>query len=257
MNHTIVFSGTLRKVAALLALAASATLTSQSARADKFTNAFIEFEKPANWNCILEGAEFVCQSNDPAKKKEAIIVFAAKLKGVQDSAKQYLDYLGAAKQYTSGTGRNLTSVVKYAKTTNLREHPWVDSLHFESEIPGYYTRYLATIYKEEIGVLVTYSVSKDKYPEYTRLLEPMVNSLTVFRKGNDGLNSQAGPGGLPQVNIPRAMDGGLFPKNPVTGGGAPEKSKSDGSEGAAGGGALLLLLLAGAGVFLFLKKKKG
>ena len=238
-------------------LSALTLLVTSAARAEKFSNAFIEFEKPSNWNCILEGAEFVCQSNDASKKKEAIIVFAAKLKGDQDSLKQYLDYLDAAKTYTSTSGRNVQSQKKYARKTNLREHPWIDALHFESEIPAYYTRYLATLYKEEIGVLVTYSVVKDKYEEYTRLFEPMVNSLKVFRIANQGINDQSGPGGLPRVNIQGALDGSLFPKGQTTvAGGAPEKPKDE-NEGAGGAGPLLLLLLVGGGVFIFLKKKKG
>ena len=257
MKLDLGFSNACRSLATWGGLAASLLLTTQNARAEKFSNAFIEFEKPANWTCLLEGAEFVCQSNDATKKKEAIIVFAAKLKGDQDSLKQYLDYLDAAKTYPSASGRNVKSEKKYARKTNLREHPWIDALHFESEIPGYYTRYVATLYKEEIGVLVTYSVAKDKYQEYTRLFEPMVNSLTVFRKGNTGINEQTG-NGLPQVNIPRAMDGGLFPTGQTVAGGAPEKAPSEGSgSGGGGAGPLLLLVLLGGAVFVFLKKKKG
>lgn len=257
MKLDLGFTNARRSLAALGALAASLLLTSPNARAEKFSNAFIEFEKPANWTCLLEGAEFVCQSNDATKKKEAIIVFAAKLKGDQDSLKQYLDYLDASKTYTSASNRNVKSEKKYARKYNIGEHPWIDALHFESEIPGYYTRYLATLYKEEIGVLVTYSVAKDKYQEYNRLFEPMVNSLKVFRLNNTGINEQA-TNGLPQVNIPRAMDGGLFPKGQTVAGGAPEKAPSENSGGGGGGaGPLLLLVLVGAAAFIFLKKKKG
>jgi hypothetical protein len=232
-----------------------AALASQPVHAEKFTNQFIEFEKPANWNCVLEGAEFVCQSNDPAKKKEAIIVFAAKLKGDQDNLKQYLDYLNAPKSYQSVTGKAVVSEKKIAKNTNIKEHPWVDALHLESEIPGYYTRYFATVY-EDIGVLVTYSVAKNQYQDYTKLFEPMVNTLRVFRKKGP-INVVGGPtNGLPQVNVGQHMGGDpLFPDQPA----APaEKVGSTKGTGEDDGGMLplLLLVVVGAGAFIYIRKKR-
>ena len=59
-------------------------LSAAPARASLFANQFIEFELPPMWQCNLEGAEWVCQSGDDAKKRDAIIVLAAKLKGEQE-----------------------------------------------------------------------------------------------------------------------------------------------------------------------------
>src|SRR6476661_1783933 len=154
--------------------------------AAKFANQFTEFELPPQWQCNLEGAEWVCQSTNENKKKDAIIVLAAKLKGDQDSLDQYLAYLKAAKTFTSVQGKPVKSEPKYAKTINLNGQAWIDSLHMESEIPGFYTRYLATI-KQDIGVLVTYSINKAKYQQYLDDFENMVKTLKVFRKAG-GIN---------------------------------------------------------------------
>jgi hypothetical protein len=154
--------------------------------AAKFANQFTEFELPPQWQCNLEGAEWVCQSTNETKKRDAIIVLAAKLKGDQDSLDQYLTYLKAAKTYTSVTGKPVKSDPKYAKTANINGHAWVDALHLESEIPGFYTRYLATV-KQDIGVLVTYSINKNKYQQYLEDFETMVKTLKVFRKAG-GIN---------------------------------------------------------------------
>ena len=151
------------------------------ASAAKFSNQFAEFELPPQWQCSLEGAEWVCQSANEAKKREAIIVLAAKLKGDQDSLDQYLSYLKTSKNFTSAQGKPMKSDPKYAKTVQINGQPWVDSLHMESEIPGFYTRYLATI-KEDIGVLITYSINKAKYQDYLQDFENMVKTLKVFRK---------------------------------------------------------------------------
>jgi LPXTG-motif cell wall-anchored protein len=156
--------------------------------AAKFANQFIEFELPAQWQCNLEGAEWVCQSTDEKKKKDAIIVLAAKIAGPQDSMDQYLTYLKSAKSYNSIQGKPVKSDPKYAKNFVINGQTWVDALHLESEIPGFYTRYLATI-KEDIGVLVTYSINKAKYQSYIEDFDNLARTLKVFRKPGAGLNA--------------------------------------------------------------------
>jgi hypothetical protein len=182
-----------------------------NAFAVKFANQFTEFELPPGWNCNLEVAEWVCQSADPAKKKEAIIVLAAKLKGDQDSLDQYLSYLKSTKTFTSVSGKTMKSEPRYAKTVNLNGNPWVDALHLESEIPGFYTRYFATV-KDDIGVLVTYSVAKAKYAEYNKDFDNMVSTLKVFRKAG-GINVAPQSADLLKTQIPTTIsaDGGVFP----------------------------------------------
>ncbi len=169
-----------QKLLALLSLA-SLLLLPQLSFATKFANQFTEFELPPQWQCSLEGAEWVCQSTNELKKKDAIVVLAAKLKGDQDSLDQYLSYLKATKTYTSPQGKPVKSDPKYAKTINVNGQAWVDSLHLESEIPGFYTRYLATV-KTDIGVLVTYSINKTKYQQYLEDMDNLVRTLKVFRK---------------------------------------------------------------------------
>src|SRR6476620_3480272 len=143
MNHRIGF--------ALGVLLSALCLLPKDGFASKFANQFTEFELPPQWQCNLEGAEWVCQSTNESKKKDAIIVLAAKLKGDQDSLDQYLNYLKAPKTFTNVQGKSVKSEAKYAKTVNINGQAWVDSLHLESELPGFYTRYLATV-KQDIGV---------------------------------------------------------------------------------------------------------
>ena len=179
-------------------------LMAPGANAAKFANQFTEFELPPQWQCTLEGAEWVCQNTNDAKKKDAIIVLAAKLKGDQDSLDQYLAYLKAPKTYTSARGKAVKSEAKYAKFTNLNGQAWIDSLHLESEIPGFYTRYLATV-KQDIGVLITYSIAKSKYAQYLNDFEGIVKTLKVFRKAG-GINVAPQSGNLFQnTQIPAGI----------------------------------------------------
>lgn len=166
----------------------SILFSSVNAHASKFANQFVEFELPTGWVCLLEGAEWVCQNQaDASKKKDAIIVLAAKIQGDQDTLDQYQAYLKNPKSYSTPQGKNVTSEVRYAQTKTIGDQPWVDALHLESEISGFYTRYLATV-KDGIGVLVTYSVNKNKYQEYASMFEAMVKSLKAFRR-DGGLNA--------------------------------------------------------------------
>ena len=158
-----------------------------SANAAKFANQFVEFELPAGWSCVLEGAEWVCQNQqDPIKKKDAIIILAAKIQGDQDTLDQYLNYLKNPKTYTTPQGKSVTSEVRFARNNTIGDQSWVDALHLESEITGFFTRYVATV-KDGIGVLVTYSVNKNKYQEYSTIFDEMIKSLKAFRK-EGGLN---------------------------------------------------------------------
>jgi hypothetical protein len=173
----------------LFGLTLAPFLLTLSAHAGKFANQFVEFELPgSSWTCLLEGTEWVCQNQqDPVKKKEAIIILAAKIQGDQDTLDQYLSYLKNPKTYTNGQGKQVTSQVKYAQSKTIQDQPWADSLHVDSEISGFYTRYLATV-KDGIGILVTYSVNKNKYTDYSALFEEMVKSLKAFRR-EGGLNA--------------------------------------------------------------------
>jgi hypothetical protein len=185
----------------------AALIFSQSAFAAKFANQFVEFELPTNWVCLLEGTEWVCQNQQDAdKKKDAIIILAAKIQGAQDTLDQYVSYLKNPKVYTTPQGKSVTSEVRYAQTKTIQDTPWVDALHLESEIPGFYTRYLATV-KDGIGILVTYSVNKNKYQDYTAMFDSMVKSLKAFRR-EGGLNAAPASSDLfKNSHIPSGISG--------------------------------------------------
>jgi hypothetical protein len=245
-----------------LAFASLLSLSAPFAQAAKFSNQFTEFELPPGWTCNLEAAEWVCQNLDPAKSKEAIIVLAAKLKGDQDSLDQYLSYLKATKTFTSVSGKPMKSEPRFSSTKNLNGHPWVDALHLESEIPGFYTRYFATV-KDDIAVLVTYSVAKAKYQEYQKAFDPMIATLKVFRKSG-GINVAPANTNILQPNIPTTIaDGTVFPGvNPQGGALDPERGSQSRGQARAGGSKgsddLMFygLIVLGAAVFFIIRKKK-
>jgi hypothetical protein len=164
----------------------SILLFAQDASAKRFSSKFCEFELPPGWDCALEGTEYVCQSENADRKKESIIILAAKFRGEQDSLDAYMAYLKKTKEYTLPGGKRQISEPKNVSMANLNNHQWVDALHLASEVPGFYTRYLATV-KEDLGVAVTFSVGKDLYSAYQPVIDKMVASLRVFRQAKTNL----------------------------------------------------------------------
>jgi hypothetical protein len=227
-------------------LATTLLLTFASfAEAKTFSNQFIEFQLPEKWDCALDGTEWVCQSTDEQKKRDAIIVLAAKIKKAgMDELPVYKAHLEKPAQYQSLSGETINSEPRYVKEIPINSKPWIDALHLQSEIPDFYTRYLATV-ESDLGILVTFSVRKDKYDEYAADIEAMAKSLRAFRKPG-ALNES---GGGADIKSPEDV---LFPA-----GGQEGKVKKAGQGGGDDGAMmLLLLLLVGGGVGFFIWKKK-
>lgn len=217
------------------------------AEAKIFANQFIEFELPGKWNCQLDGTEWVCQSEDEQKKRDAIIVLAAKIKKVgMDELPVYKAHLEKPQQYQSLSGETITSEARYVKEIDIKGKPWIDSLHLQSEIPDFYTRYLATV-EADLGILVTFSVRKDKYDEYAPDIENMAKSLRAFRKPGD---VNAGGGGEDIIADPSA------PIFDAAGEATGKKKKTGGDSGGSEAFLFIILIAAGAGAFFIWKKKQ-
>jgi hypothetical protein len=159
------------------------------AQAKLFHNSYVQFELPDRWTCNLEGTEWVCSSDNKNEAREAIIILTAKEVGAQDSFPIYENYLKTPKPVQMNNGKTVLSQIKNVKTRKINDHPWVDSLHLGSEIPGYYTRYVATI-KDRIAILVTLSAHQKFYTKYSTDFFKAVESLRVIAS-KDMFNNKA------------------------------------------------------------------
>lgn len=173
-----------------------AVFVAQLATAKQFKNAYISFEIPERWNCVLEATEWVCRSGDSNESKEAIIVLTAKEVGPSDSLQIYENHMRNPIKTTTKTGENVISQVMSPPTQKkINNLLWVDGFHQGSEIQNYYTRYIATI-KEKIAVLVTFSAHKEFYSKYAADFFNAINSLNVIATKNSLQDpSVQGPGG--------------------------------------------------------------
>jgi len=221
------------------------------ANAKPFTSQYCEFELPAGWECSLEGTEWVCQSLNKDRKKEAIIILAAKIRGDQDSLAAYKAYLRGTKTFTLPGGKTQVSEAKYAKTSIINKHQWIDALHLASEVPGFYTRYLATV-KADLGVAVTLSVAKDHYQGYQKTFDGIVKTLKVFRQQKKGLSKLV----LKDADKNLLDNTTFIPDSDQKFDISQKKRKGKGAGGGLGGNALYFIIAGVAVVGLIALKKK-
>ncbi len=233
-----------------LIVLASIFVTS-SAYAKRFANKYAEFELPSGWECELEGSEWVCQSTNADRKKEAIIILAAKIRGEQDDLDKYQQYLKQTKIYVLPGGKKQVSESKYVKMKTINAQRWVDALHLASEVPGFYTRYLATV-KEDLGVAVTFSVSKEHYAAYQTIFDKIIASLRVFRQKHVDLSRLRAKGKEEDL-----LEGVTYIPDDVNANDLSRRKKKAGA-GSAGGDNMTLFIILGGAIagFIIMKKKK-
>lgn len=224
------------------------------AEAKVFRNAYVAFELPDRWKCVLEHTEWVCRSEQEKESREAIIILTAKEVGPTDSFDAYASHLNTAQSVAyRGQGAGTSRIIYAPKKVRINDHDWIDGLHLASEVPNYFTRYLATI-KDKIAILVTFSAHKDFYSKYSQDFYRAVMSLRVIATKNLLAQPDLGPirpggeslGGPISAVMPSDMAG----------------TEADGAEFNSGGGKMkwVLILLAAAlagGGFVMYKRSKG
>jgi hypothetical protein len=223
-------------------------LLSSAAHAKRFRNAYVSFELPPNWNCKLEGSEWVCENDFSQKTKEAIIILTAKEVGPTDTLPAYLAHLQAPRTITGRGGATSKSQVINVKERMISSQMWIDGMHLGSEVGPYFTRYLATI-KERIAILITFSAHKQHYTKYSADFIKAVESLRVVATkdtlGNRAADNSRGSetiGAPIGQNMPSMDSEGM----PMEGGGGRGRGKYS----------ILMwlaIILGAAGLYLYYK----
>ncbi|MBK9321895.1 MAG: hypothetical protein IPM97_02865 [Bdellovibrionaceae bacterium] len=210
----------------------------------------MSFELPPTWNCNLEQTEWVCRSESTKESKEAIIILTAKEVGITDSFQLYEQHLNSPITLKLKSGGATESKIVYkSKTVQINDQNWIDGLHLGSEVQNYFTRYLATI-KGRIAVLITFSAHKQFYTKYSQDFFKAVMSLRVTETKNLGNASDLGPirpgsGTLGPGSFQNAMPADMANPEEVSGKGGNKMILL-----------IIALILAGAGIYIFLKKRK-
>ncbi len=122
-------------------------------------------------------------------------------------------------------------------------------MHLSSEIPSYYTRYLATI-KERLAILVTFSGHQKHFTKYSNDFFRAVESLRVVAAKDLFEPTQLAPLNPGSETLGSPVGGPLDPaieEYPVDSGGGGSK---------AGKMLAIAVLIASIGAYILLKKRK-
>ncbi len=213
-----------------------------------FRNAYIAFEMPDEWNCTLEQTEWVCRSAKLPDMKEAIIILTAKEVGPTDSFPMYESHLNMPISANAQATATKSKMVYKAKYVQINNQQWLDGLHLGSEVPNYFTRYMATI-KSKIAVLVTFSAHEKYYSKYSTMFHNAIMSMRVIASQSISARPELGPlrPGSETIGqtINSAMPADMYSSNDEKKGGNMTMILG-----------LLLILGAGLGYFFYKKKNK-
>jgi hypothetical protein len=216
-------------------------------QAKVFRNAYIAFEMPDDWNCTLEQTEWVCRSAKLPDMKEAIIILTAKEVGPTDSFPMYESHLNNPITANAQPAATQSKMIYKAKYVQINNQQWLDGLHLGSEVPNYFTRYMATI-KNKIAVLVTFSAHEKFYSKYSTMFHNAIMSMRVIASQNIGSRPDMGPLRPGSETIGQTINSAM-PADMYSG-----KEESKGGNGTLFLG-LLLMIVAGAGYYFYSKKK--
>lgn len=229
-------------------------------QARTFKNAYISFEMLDTWKCKLEQTEFVCRAEDPQESKEAVIILTAKEKGPTDSFPIYTDHLIkpiTAPSKNSGTMTSTVTIVP--REVMINDQKWIDSLHINSEVQNYYTRYLATI-KDQIAILVTFTAHNSKYQKHSGHFADTVKSLRVIATRDltaGGSGTIRGANETLGGTIGQAMPKDLLDSEDGIAGNEGKNKGLFSNPKVLGLLILVLALIAYVGIRIYQKKKKG
>lgn len=138
---------------------------------------YLKFEEPPGWSCEPSSqGVFVCESPNEQQRQDSVILFFGAQATDFDSLANYERYLSKIKTIVDDSGKSIESKVTFVRKRNINGFEWIDSLQQNSELPGFWTRYVATVQKP-LAILVTYVVSEQRYTELTPQFERMVASL--------------------------------------------------------------------------------
>ncbi len=232
-------------------------LASLTLEAKVFRNAYVAFELPDTWKCVLEHTEWVCRSESDKDSKEAIIILTAKEVGPTDSFEAYTQHLSVpqastAKQNGAGTA---SRVVYPPKQVKINDQIWIDGLHMGSEVQNYFTRYLATI-KDRISVLVTFSAHKNYYTKYSPDFFKAVMSLRVIANKNLLAKPETGPVRPGGDETFGTSVGRVMPENMVGSENAPGAGGNGGRTSTKTMFLIIAILLAAIAAYVLIKMKK-
>jgi hypothetical protein len=222
------------------------------------TTQYVSFEHPESWRCELNQGVYICQGVQEPDRKESIVLSVATIAGEWDSLDAYEKYLKTPRTIQDDTGAELESKISYTRRRNINGVTWIDSLQYNSELPGFWARYTATV-QNKLAILITYIVSDEYYSKMAPKFEKMISSLKPSNQFESSISSSQGKSVLPgnQILGPAAQKDLLSSRlNTKKTAPSTPSSQADSEEGSNPAVLLAAIVLIAGLVLVILKRGK-
>lgn len=141
---------------------------------------YLSVKEPAGWTCQSEEGLFKCQGNGKNCGRDSVMLLLSQTASSWDSLPNYDEYLRSVKTIVDDAGKPVISTISYTNDVDINGFPWIDSLQYNSELPLFWTRYLATLIRSDgknRAVLLTLLVSDRCFAEMENQFGAVVRSL--------------------------------------------------------------------------------
>jgi len=163
-------------------------------RANADTYGPVTFTLPQGWTCTNDNTSYVCLDHSQTKDNTSAIVVSFKNKSPEDSLLFYTNQLKQPRVLKDGEVTT-PSEVKLVHELELNGLKWIEGVHLNSELKGYYTHYFITVV-DPYAVLITVNVHESEYQHDMAALKPTIDSFRVTP---------------PKVETPAATPGAVAP----------------------------------------------
>lgn len=166
---------------------------------------YVTFDHPDSWRCEINQQVYICQGIQEPDRRESIVLSIATIAGEWDSLDAYEKYLKTPRTIQDENGKEIESKISYTRRRNINGFVWIDSLQYNSELPGFWARYTATV-QNKLAILITYIVSDDQYSKMAPKFEKMIASLKPVNDYESAISSIQPKSGLPGNTIMGPID---------------------------------------------------
>jgi len=214
--------------------------------------AYVSFDHPDGWRCELSQGVWICQSTLEGERRESVVLSIATMATEWDTIDNYLDYLKKTRTVTDDQGKPVESKVTYARKRDINGVTWVDSLQVNSELPGFWSRYVATVHNK-LAILITYVVSQEQYQRLAPQFERMVASLKPNAEFDLNIATKQGETPLPGSSKLGPLQANIL-RDRLKPAATPEPEVAE--EGGSSTPMLLGLLVVVGGAYWYLRRKR-
>lgn len=222
--------------------------------------AYVSFDTPDGWRCDLSEGVWICQTMVETHRKDSVVLSIASLATDWDTLDNYEKYLNQTRTIRDDQGKSYDSKIIWARRRKINQIEWIDSLQFNSEIPGFYARYLGTTHttgQTKLAILITYVVSGDKYAYFSPLFDRMIATLKPNTEFDINIPSMQGElplhGNQKLGSVPKILAERLDIKKRQSTDLVEVETESSSRTLPT---ILFLILLAAAGVYLIIRRRR-